>query len=86
MYWLLKYARSVEKNDEVWSTVILLNPRRNAALIVNINYLLGAASARLSPIELVEILRSAVAQEHNLRQIHCMMVEAVDNWGKFIVQ
>lgn len=67
MYWLLKYARSVEKNDEVWSTVILLNPRRNAALMVNINYLLGAASARLSPIELVEILRSAVAQEHNLR-------------------
>jgi len=63
MYFLLKYAKSVESSDEVWSEVILLNPRRNAALLISYDYLLRSASARLDRVELVELLRSAVCQE-----------------------
>jgi hypothetical protein len=63
MYWLLKYSRSVENIDDVWSEILLLNPRRNAALLVSYDYLLRSASARLNRVELVELLRSAVSQE-----------------------
>jgi hypothetical protein len=62
MYWLLKYSRSVENIDDVWSEILLLNPRRNAALLVSYDYL-RSASARLNRVELVELLRSAVSQE-----------------------
>ncbi|WP_244479609.1 hypothetical protein [Methylobacterium sp. Leaf111] len=50
MYWLLRYARAVEKSSDVWSEVMLINPRRNAALIVSFNYLLKSASAQLNQI------------------------------------
>lgn len=63
MYWLLKYARSIENTDDVWSEILLLNPRRNAALLVDYDYLLRSASACLDRVELVELLRSAVSQE-----------------------
>jgi hypothetical protein len=63
MYWLLKYSRSIENIDDVWSEILLLNPRRNAALLVNYDYLLRSASAHLNRVELVEMLRSAVSQE-----------------------
>lgn len=67
MYWLLKYARSVENDDDIWSEVLLLNPRRNAALLIDYEYLLRSASARMSRVELVELLRSAVCQEIDRR-------------------
>jgi len=67
MYWLLKYARSVENNDDVWSEVLLLNPRRNSALLIDYEYLLRSASARLNRVELVELLRSVVSQEIDRR-------------------
>jgi hypothetical protein len=63
MYWLLKYARCMENTDDIWSEILLLNPRRNAALHVYYDYLLRSASARLNRVELVELLRSAVSQE-----------------------
>jgi hypothetical protein len=63
MYWLLKYARCVENNDDVWSKILLLNPRRNKALLVNYDRLLRSASGRLNRVELVELLRSGVSQE-----------------------
>lgn len=63
MYWLLRYARSVENDGEIWSDVLLLNPRRNAALLVNYNTLLRSASASSNCVELVELLRSAVGQD-----------------------
>lgn len=63
MYWLLKYARSIENNGDVWSEILFLNPRRNAALILNYDNLLQSASARLNRVELIELLRSAVSQE-----------------------
>ena len=67
MYWLLKYARSVESTDEIWTEMLLLNPRRNVALLVDYDYLLRSASARLNRVELVELLRSAVSQEIEFR-------------------
>jgi hypothetical protein len=67
MYWLLKYARCVENTDDIWSEILLLNPRRNAALLVDYDYLLRSASARLNRVELVELLRSGVSQEMEYR-------------------
>lgn len=67
MYWLLRYARNIESNDDVWSEILLLNPRRNAALLVNYDNLLRSASASSNRVELVELLRSAVGQEHDRR-------------------
>ena len=67
MYWLLKYASSIEINDKIWSKVLFLNPRKNIALQIDYDYLLRSASSRLSRIELVELLRSIVGQEINRR-------------------
>lgn len=67
MYWLLHYARIVENDGDLWSNVLLLNPRRNAALLVNYDHLLRSASASSDRVELVELLRSAVGQEFDRR-------------------
>jgi hypothetical protein len=63
MYWLLKYAASIEKHDAVWSDCLLLNPRRNSGLLVNFDHLLRSASASSSRVELFELLRSIVGQD-----------------------
>lgn len=67
MYWLLRYARTIENDGAMWSDILLLNPRRNAALLVNYDYLLRSASASSNRIELVELLRSAVRQDFDRR-------------------
>jgi hypothetical protein len=67
MYWLLQYARIVENDGRVWSDVLLLNPRRNVALLVNYDHLLLSASASSNRVELVELLRSAVGQDFDRR-------------------
>lgn len=67
MYWLLRYARTIENDRDVWSEVLLLNPRRNAALLINYDYLLRTASASSNRVELVELLRSAVGQDFDRR-------------------
>jgi hypothetical protein len=67
MYWLLKYAKSLEDNSSVWDEVILLNPRRNVALRYRFDHLLKTASADSNHVELVELLRSAVSQEFDRR-------------------
>lgn len=56
MYWMLKYAASIENSSEVWSHVLLLNPRRNSALLVSFDYLLQSASASSNRVELFELL------------------------------
>jgi len=63
MYWLLRYSASLEKNEEVWSECILLNPRRNCALQFHFDHLLNSASASYNRVELFELLRSVVGQE-----------------------
>ncbi len=67
MYWLLRYARAIENDSAIWLDVLLLNPRRNAALLVNYDYLLRSASASSNRIELVELLRSAVGHDVDRR-------------------
>ena len=67
MYWLLRYARTIEKDSAMWSDVLMLNPRRNGALLVNYDYLLRSASASSNRVELVELLRSAVGQDFDRR-------------------
>jgi hypothetical protein len=66
MYWLLKYAASIERNDAIWSDCLLLNPRRNSGLLVNFDYLLRSASPSSSRVELFELLRSVVDQDLDL--------------------
>lgn len=67
MYWLLQYASTLENDGQVWSDILLLNPRRNSALLVNYEYLLRSASASSNRVELVELLRSAVGQDFDRR-------------------
>lgn len=67
MYWLLRYARTIENGGATWSDILLLNPRRNAALLINYDYLLRSASASSNRIELFELLRSAVGQDFDRR-------------------
>jgi hypothetical protein len=67
MYWLLRYARTVESDSAMWTDVLLLNPRRNGALLVNYDYLLRSASASSNRVELVELLRSVVGQDFDRR-------------------
>lgn len=67
MYWLLQYARAMENDGLAWSNVLLLNPRRNAALLLNYDHLLRSASASSNRVELVELLRSAVGMDLDKR-------------------
>jgi len=63
MYWLLKYADSLDLPDAVWTDCLLLNPRRNAGLYFCFDEVLRSASASLNRVELVELLRCVVGQE-----------------------
>lgn len=66
MYWVLRYAAAIESDADVWSDCLLLNPRRNSALLVNFNTLLQSASSNSNRIELCELLRSIV--DHDLER------------------
>jgi hypothetical protein len=63
MYWVLKYASSIEGELSAWSDCLLLNPRRNSALLVNFDKLLRSASGSSSRVEVYELLRSIVAHD-----------------------
>lgn len=63
MYWILKYASSIEGDLDVWSDCLLLNPRRNSALLVNFDKLLRSASASSGRVEVYENLRSIVGHD-----------------------
>lgn len=67
MYWMLKYAASIGNSSEIWSEVLLLNPRRNSALLVRFDYLLRSASSSANRVELIELLRSIVGQDVDRR-------------------
>jgi len=63
MYWLLKFASSIEGGEAAWDTCILLNPRRNRALRLDFDALLKSASGGLSRVEIYELLRSVVGHD-----------------------
>ena len=66
IYWILKYAASLEGHEDVWSHCLLLNPRRNACLAIDFDYLLRSASANLNRIEIYELMRSVAARKLEL--------------------
>jgi len=68
IYWLLKYAASLERDQEAWSDCILLNPRRNSGLLVNFDYLIRSASPGLNRLEAYEHLRSIVGYDIDTSQ------------------
>jgi hypothetical protein len=63
MYWLLQYSASIERGADVWTECMFLNPRRNSGLLFNFDKVLHSASASLSRVELLELLRSIVGEE-----------------------
>ena len=63
IYWILKYADAIEHDVDVWSECLLLNPRRNSALIINFDTLLQSASGGSDRVELCELLRSIVGRK-----------------------
>ena len=63
MYWVLKYADAIEHDADVWSDCLLLNPRRNSALLINFDKLLQSASDNSNRVELCELLRSIVGRD-----------------------
>ncbi|MGN7929377.1 hypothetical protein [Sphingopyxis sp. 22461] len=67
IYWILKYVSYLERDDEVWTDFILINPRRNSALSLNFDYLIKAASPNLSRLEIYEQFRSIVGGEAETR-------------------
>lgn len=67
MYWILKYSAAIDNEADIWSECLLLNPRRNAALLVKFDYLLRSASANLGRVELFELLRAVVGQDRDHR-------------------
>lgn len=68
MYWILKYAASLERDQAIWSNCLLLNPRRNSAVLVNFDYLLRSASAGLNRLEVLELMRSVVGGDTDRTQ------------------
>lgn len=62
MYWALSYANAVERDVKSWSECVLLNPRRNAALLINYDTLINSASGGLNRVEVYELLRSVIGQ------------------------
>lgn len=63
MYWLLKYSAAIERDEEVWTECLFLNPRRNSGLLFNFDNISHSASASLNRVELLELLRSVVGEE-----------------------
>lgn len=68
IYWLLKYAASLEDDGDVWTDCVLLNPRRNTAISVNFDYLVRSASANMSRLEAYELMRTIVSSGNGTNQ------------------
>jgi len=67
IYWMLKYASYLERGEDIWSDCILINPRRNSAILFNFDYLIKSASQGLSRLEIFEQLRFVVGAEAETR-------------------
>jgi hypothetical protein len=58
MYWLLSYARAIEKDGLEFSDCILINPRRNSALALKFSTLARLSSSGLGKLELLRLFDS----------------------------
>ena len=66
MYWLLSYAKSIEKGTREWSEALLMNPRRNASVRLEITELVDVLSAGTSKVQLLERFLVVVGERGDL--------------------
>lgn len=60
MYWLLSYASAIEQNTLEWTSVMLLNPRKNYVVDLSFNEIVEVTAAGKSKIEILELFSSMV--------------------------
>lgn len=60
MYWLLSYASAIEHNTLEWTSVTLLNPRKNYVVDLLFNEIVEVTAAGKSKIEILELFSSMV--------------------------
>jgi hypothetical protein len=60
MYWLLSYASAVEKNNAEWTSLQLLNPRRNIVVEVDVNEVFGLIPHGASKVEALQLFVTLV--------------------------
>lgn len=68
MYWLLSYASAIEGSGTEWSEIILVNPRKNSILELDVNALLTIVGAGRTKVELFELF-SALVDKHSMRML-----------------
>lgn len=65
LYWLLKYADVIGKNESVWENGILFNPRRNRVIKMDFLTLHSLVSNDRTLIETIELLQSIMSPIRN---------------------
>jgi hypothetical protein len=60
MYWLLSYASAIEKNDLEWMSMVLLNPRRNIVVRVDVDEMFGLLSHSASKVEVLQLFATLI--------------------------
>lgn len=60
IYWILRYAVSIETQDHEWKSVYLINPRLNKLVHLNFDKAIEIFSGGKSKIEVLELFRKMV--------------------------
>lgn len=63
LYWLLSYLGSMEGCVGVWEKAVLLNPRLNFAVDIDLEEIVGLVSGGQSPIEVAQVFSTMVSLE-----------------------
>jgi hypothetical protein len=62
MYWLLNYASAIEKKKLEWTSLLLLNPRRNSVVEFNVDEVIGLFAQSASKVEALQLFVSLVEE------------------------
>jgi hypothetical protein len=62
MYWLLGYASAIEKKKREWTSLLLLNPRRNTVVEFNVDEVIGLIAQTASKLEALQLFVSLVEE------------------------
>jgi len=62
MYWLLSYASAVEKRKREWTSLTLLNPRRNSMVEFDVDEVFGLIAQSASKVEALQLFVSLVEE------------------------
>ena len=60
MYWLLSYASAIEKNNPEWTSLALLNPRRNVVVEFYVDEVIGLVCHSASKVEVLQLFATLV--------------------------